>query len=242
MKMYQVSTLQALLLGYTNPVITVEELLKHGSIGLGTFQSVNGEMIVLDGTCYRAQEDGNVVIAENDRGVPFSTVCNMDETTPIEVSGCKNVEELRVTLNNIIDSHFGLNSMHMVRMEGVFELVDARSESGYQAIHVSLKTILQNTQKAFQFHNIKGTLVGVYFPDYMDGINAPGWHFHFVSEDRKKGGHVFEIILQEGKGLISKINSIELKLPDEPVFDTYSLKQASKQEMKAVEQGHSDNS
>lgn len=49
MKIYQVSTLQALALGYTRPVITVEELLRHGSIGLGTFEDVNGEMIVLDG-------------------------------------------------------------------------------------------------------------------------------------------------------------------------------------------------
>ncbi|MBR0459625.1 MAG: acetolactate decarboxylase [Victivallales bacterium] len=239
MKMFQVSTLQALMLGYTNPVITVAELLKHGSIGLGTFQNVDGEMIVLDGTCYRAREDGTIVVAENDRGVPFSTVCHMDVTKPIEFGECKNVETLKTNLNNIIDSHFGLNSMHMVRIEGLFELVDARSESGYSSMHVSLKSILQKTQKAFQFPNVRGTLVGVFFPDYMDGINASGWHFHFVSEDRTHGGHVFEIVLQQGKGLISKINSIELKLPDEPVFDTYSLKQASSKEIKDVEQGKS---
>ena len=43
-KMYQVSTLQALAMGYTRGVITVQELLKHGSIGLGTFEDVNGEV------------------------------------------------------------------------------------------------------------------------------------------------------------------------------------------------------
>ena len=237
MKMYQVSTLQALMLGYSRAVISVEELLKHGDIGLGTFTDVDGEMIVLDGSCYRAVENGDVIVAEPDRGVPFSAVCTMHDTKPIEFGMMKSIDELRTKLNNIIDSHFGLNSMHMVRIDGEFEVVDARSESGYESVHVDLKTILGKTQRAFKFDNIKGTLVCVYFPDYMDGINASGWHLHFISDDRKHGGHVFDIIMKSGKGLISKINSIELKLPDEPIFDTYSLKQASEDEVKAVEQG-----
>ena len=211
MKMYQVSTLQALMLGYSRAVIPVSELLNHGNIGLGTFKDVDGEMIVLDGSCYRAMENGDVVVAEPDRGVPFSTVCVMKESTPIEFGCINSIEELKMALNNIIDSHFGLNSMHMARIDGEFDIVDARSESGYES---------------------------VYFPDYMDGINAFGWHLHFISDDRAHGGHVFDIIMKSGKGQISKINSIEIKLPEGPMFDTYSLKQASEEEIKAVEQGH----
>lgn len=238
MKIYQVSTLQALMLGYFRSVINVSELLKHGDIGLGTFTDVDGEMIVLDGSCYRATETGDVVPAEPDRGVPFSTVCTMDETTPMKFDSMNSVEDLKASLNNLIDSQFGLNSMHMARIDGEFEVIDARSESGYESVHVDLKTVLGRTQKAFKFENIKGTLVCVYFPDYMDGINAPGWHLHFISEDRKHGGHLFELVMKSGKGQISKINSIELKLPDEPVFDTFALKKVSKEIVKAVEQGN----
>lgn len=237
MKMFQVSTLQALMLGYSRAVIPVSELLRHGNVGLGTFTDVDGEMIVLDGICYRAMENGDIAEAEPDRGVPFSAVCSMEDSTPMEFGSMDNIEELKRALNNIIDSHFGLNSMHMARIDGEFKIVDARSESGYESMHVDLKTILGKTQKAFQFESIKGTLVCVYFPDYMDGINAAGWHLHFISEDRKHGGHVFDISMKSGRGQISKINSIEIKLPDEPVFDTYSLKQASEEEIKAVEQG-----
>lgn len=236
-KMYQVSTLQALMLGYSRTVVSVSELLEHGNIGLGTFTDVDGEMIVLDGSCYRAMEQGDVVMAEPDRGVPFSTVCTMKDSIPIEFGFTDNIDDLKTALNNIIDSHFGLNSMHMARIEGEFEVVDARSESGYESVHIDLKTILGHTQRAFKFEKIKGTLVCVYFPDYMDGINASGWHLHFISEDRKHGGHVFDIILSSAKGEISKINSIELKLPDEPIFDTFALKQASEEALKAVEQG-----
>ena len=237
MKMYQVSTLQALLLGYSRAVVSVAELLRHGDIGIGTFTGVDGEMIVLDGSCYRATENGDVVAAESDRGVPFSTVCTMKSAVPMEFGFTATIEDLKAALNNIIDSHFGLNSMHIARIDGEFTLVDARSESGYESSHIDLKTILGKTQRAFTFENIKGSLVCVYFPDYMDGINAAGWHLHFISDDRKHGGHVFDIVMQSGKGLISKINTIELKLPDEPIFDTYALKQASKEAVKAVEQG-----
>lgn len=236
-KMYQVSTLQALMLGYSRSVITVGELIKHGNTGLGTFEDVDGEMIVTDGVCYRATETGEVVKADDDKGVPFCAVCNMEDGEQVELGTFDSISALKDQLNLIIDGHFGLNSMHMVKIEGDFELVDARSESPYRSQHVTLKNILGKTQKAFQFENIKGTLVAVYFPDYMDGINAAGWHLHFVSDDRTKGGHVFEIKMRGGKALINKINSIELKLPDEPVFDTYMLKKASGNDIKTVEQG-----
>ena len=62
-RMYQVSTLQALAMGHTRAVIDVAELKRHGSTGLGTFVGVDGEMIMLDGQCYRAMEDGVVTVA-----------------------------------------------------------------------------------------------------------------------------------------------------------------------------------
>ena len=73
-KMYQVSTLQALALGYTKPVVTVEELLGHGDTGLGTYKNVDGEMILAFGECYRADENGMTTKVSYDTGVPFSAV------------------------------------------------------------------------------------------------------------------------------------------------------------------------
>lgn len=76
-RMYQVSTLQALALGYSKTVINVEELLKEGDTGLGTFEDVNGEMIVMDGKCYRADQDGNVSMVPLDTGVSFAAVSDL---------------------------------------------------------------------------------------------------------------------------------------------------------------------
>jgi len=236
-KMYQVSTLQSLMMGYTRPVITVKELLEHGDTGLGTFEDVNGEMIVAGGHCYQAHEDGTVEKAKDDEGVPFASVAFLDEEMTFELADIKNIDDLKNELNLKIEEMFGLNSMHIVRIDGEFGKVSARSESPYKSQHVSLKDILSETQKSFEFDDVEGTMICVYYPDYMDGINAPGWHLHFLSADRKNGGHTFDLVLKRGLAVMDKLSKVEIQLPTEPAFDTYSLKESPNDDIKAVEQG-----
>ena len=238
-KMFQVSTLQALALGYSRAVIKVGELMRHGDIGLGTFEDVNGEMIVIDGHCFRADENGEVREADSETGVPFSSVTFFVEDRRCGIGSVNNIEKLKETLDLRIEEDFGLNSMYIVRVDGSFRRVCARSESGYRAHHVTLKEALSETQRDFYFDDIAGTLVCVYYPDYMDGINAPGWHLHFISADRKLGGHVFDLSMEKGTAYFDKITNIEIALPNEPAFDTYALKSASGDEIKSVEQGNS---
>lgn len=238
-KMYQVSTLQALMQGYSRGVITAGELRQHGNIGLGTFEDVNGEMIMLDGECYRATDDGTVVKAPDEIGVPFSAVAEMKagEIRQIDVGELPDMAAVKQFLTLQIDEAFSLNSMHVCRIDGEFACIDARSEAPYRSHHVTLKDMLSETQKAFVFKDIPGTIVGVYYPDYMDGINAPGWHLHFISEDRSLGGHVFDLNVKSGKVSLLRLDGIEIRLPNDPAFDTYSLKETSQEDIKEVETG-----
>ena len=89
--------------------------------------------------------------------------------------------------------------MHVVRIDGHFSEIYARSEAGYESRFIALKDILSEQQKDFQFADIDGTLISIYYPDYMDGINAVGWHLHFLSKDRTLGGHVFELGLRSAR-------------------------------------------
>ncbi len=235
--MYQVSTLQALAMGYNRAVITVEELLRHGDTGLGTFEGVDGEMIVVDGICYRATADGTVVKAAPETGVPFASVSHIGDQRRFSLESVTDIETLKELLTLRIEENFGLNSMHMVRIDGSFERVCARSETGQLTHHITLKEMLDGNQQDFFFDNVDGTLICVYYPDYMDGINAPGWHLHFLSADRTGGGHVFDLNLRSGEALMDKISRIEIQLPYSPAFDTYSLKNASQDEIRQVEQG-----
>lgn len=235
-KMYQVSTLNALLLGYTRKVVSVEELLENGDTGLGTFENIDGEMIMVDGHCYRAADDGTVTEMPPEKGVPFASVSFLIGSRKFELDAVENIDALKSLLNLKIEEGFGLNSMHMVRIDGFFEMVDARSENGLKSQHVELKDILNLNQKSFTFSNVQGTLVCLYYPDYMAGINAAGWHFHFVSEDRSKGGHVFNVVMKKGTAILDKISKIEMQLPWEASFDTYALTSVSQKDVKKVEQ------
>lgn len=237
-KMYQVSTLNALSLGYTRKVVPVSELLANGDTGLGTFENLDGEMIVVDGCCFRATDNGLVNVASDEQGVPFASVSFLKGNRQFEIRTVQQIEELKSILNLKIEEHFGLNSMHIVRIDGFFNKVFARSEAGVRSHHVELKDILKERQKSFEFKNLQGSLVCIYYPDYMEGINAAGWHFHFVSEDRTLGGHVFEVALEKGVARLDKITNIELQLPREAAFDTYSLTKASQKDIKQVEQGN----
>ena len=235
-KMFQVSTLHALMAGYTRSVITVQELERRGSIGLGTFEGVDGELILLDGVCYRACEDGAVVKPEPSDGIPFASVAAVQGGTTFELGEMSDIDALNQELTCKLDEAFALNSMHIVTVEGSFDSVSARSESAYRADHVTLKDMLATTQREFVFEKLDGTLVCVYYPDYLDGINAPGWHVHFLSADRTKGGHVFDMSLHRGHAVMHKIDCIEIQLPATPAFDTYSLKETTHEDIAEVEQ------
>ena len=76
--LFQVSLLQGLMLGDFEGSLPIGELKKHGDIGLGTFTGVNGEMIVLGDSVYRAAGDGSVEVASDDERVPFAAVTFFD--------------------------------------------------------------------------------------------------------------------------------------------------------------------
>ena len=72
--LYQVALIQSLVQGYYDGIITVGELKQHGDTGIGTFEGLNGEMIVLDGTVYQAVADGSITIPADEETVPSGSV------------------------------------------------------------------------------------------------------------------------------------------------------------------------
>ena len=69
--------------------------MQHGDIGLGTFEDVNGEIIVIDGHCYRADENGDVSEADSKTGVPFSSVTIFNEGRCCEIDSVESIEKLK---------------------------------------------------------------------------------------------------------------------------------------------------
>ena len=100
--MYQVSLMQAFMHGEYDGVITVGDLKTHGNTGLGTFEGVNGEMIILDGVVYQAAADGSINVMPDNETVPFATITNFDEDGKIDNISAMDFDDLTGQLNKEI--------------------------------------------------------------------------------------------------------------------------------------------
>ncbi len=232
--MYQVSTLQALAKGYFYGVKTVGDLLDRGDTGLGTFVGVDGEMIILDGHCYRADEKGEVKEVTKDAKTPFAVVSTLVKEISFTLAGPLSMADVLSRLNEEKEKA-GRNQIFLARIDGEFEEVYARSEIGGAEPYSTLAELLKTNQKEFHFGAVKGSLVCVYFPPYMDGLNLADWHIHFLSEDHSQGGHVFAFTLKQGEAAMAPAGGFQLEIPSDAHFQTMDLKNVSKKEIESVE-------
>ncbi len=231
---YQVALLQSLTQGYYDGIIKVSELKEHGDIGIGTFEGVNGEMIVLDGKVYQALGDGSVQEASDDETVPFSNVTFFDSDVTEKLSNIKDINELKASLDKIVEKN-GKNLFYFVKVGGEFAKMNVRSELKQNKPYKSLDKALATDQREFNYENIKGTVVALYCPDYMGGLNTPGWHFHFVSDDKTKGGHILELAFDSAEAELDITPEFEMCLSDTDDFQKMELSKDVSSAIKKVE-------
>jgi acetolactate decarboxylase len=203
---YQAGIYQGLLDGDYTGDVKVEELLRQGDVGLGTFNSLDGEMIILDGACYQVTHDGVVHVAPGENMTPFASVTYMRSDQILTSPEIDNYSELRSWLS----SKMGNDSFFIVFLiEGTFPELTCRSVGPAQVPFPPLLDMVAN-QTVFHYQNVSGTLVGIFSPSDIGSIDAPGFHFHFLSSDLQKGGHVLEVSLARCEVLIDHKSSLEL--------------------------------
>jgi acetolactate decarboxylase len=185
--LFQVSTSAALVEGLYQGAVRVSRLLRHGDFGLGTFIDLDGEMVVLEGTCYRVTSDGVVSTVEGNRLVPYAIVTRFTAEFAMGSQQFRSLSQLVAVCDALRSSE---NVFYAFRVEGRFSLVKTRV----------MKAVPQGTglkaassgQEEFSFEDQEGTLVGLWSPGFAGSFSVPGYHFHFLSADRKRGGHVLE--------------------------------------------------
>lgn len=224
-KIYQVSTLDALMQGYFNGTVTVEELLKHGSYGIGTFEGLDGEMIVIDGKVYDGRSDGAVYPMGNEELVAFSTVYNFsDKTKSYSAAKLGNLEAIKKFLDQIIETDYNNNKnvFYIMKAEAKFDLAKVRSCHKQAAPYPKLADVAKD-QKENTYLGEEGYLQAIWCPEYVNGINLPGWHIHYISKDFKHGGHVLNLAIESMEVDIDQVFGYELVLPNNPEFANVDL-------------------
>jgi acetolactate decarboxylase len=213
-EVYQTSTMGALLDGVYDGDVTIRELLQHGDFGLGTFNGLDGEMLVLDGTCYQLRGDGSARPAGPDQLTPFAVVTWFDAERSFEVVDPVDRAGLKARIDESLPS---TNLIVAVRVNGDFSVLRTRTVTQQHRPYPSFSEATQDQQE-ITFRDVAGTLAGFRMPDYEQGVSVAGYHSHFVDAERRRGGHALDYQLTRGRVDISVRSDLHLSLPRTPEF------------------------
>ncbi|MFW0735629.1 acetolactate decarboxylase [Flavobacterium sp. T12S277] len=185
--LFHYSVMDALRNGVYTGELTIGELAKKGNFGLGTYNYLDGEMIVLDGIFYRVDASGLIGVAANSREIPFGSVAFFKADTTFELANIKDIEELQ---NEVIKRLPSVNKPYAVRIECEFENITVGGARRLDENETTGLAELMKTRPLYPKEHISGTMVGFYNPPYFSAIDLSPFHFHFISRDRKYGGHL----------------------------------------------------
>ena len=232
--LFQVSTSVALVEGVSQGVVTVGELKRHGNFGLGTFASLDGEMVAVDGRFWRVLAIGDVREATDSDLVPFAVITTFRPERDIELANVNSFQDLSAQLDALRKSD---NLFFAVRIDGNFRHVHARAvaqtEAGGLADAVVVDAITR--QAEFEFRDTEGTIVGFWTPQYAKTINISGWHMHFLTADRLGGGHLLDIAGDAMKVRIQHLDDFRMAIPESPEFLKADLTQDQTKTLDKVE-------
>ena len=211
--MFQVSTSGALIEGLYQGAMTVGDLRRHGDTGLGTFEELDGEMILVDGHCYQARGDGRVSEVSDDTLTPFATVVAFtadDSQTLLDIT---SFDDLTSRLDDLRTSD---NDFFAWRITGHLDELRMRAACRHASGTPLAEAVAD--QAVFEFHDISATIVGFWSPAYSQAIAIPGYHLHAISDDRTRAGHVFDLRAREVVAEVHRVSDLHVALPETEAF------------------------
>ncbi len=233
----QTSTIDALLAGAYDGQMTCRQLLTYGNFGIGCFDKLDGEMIIIDGKVYQIKADGKVYCPALSTKTPFAAVCSFqpDIQFPIQSADFKTAESI---VNEKVPNQ---NIFLAVEISGEFKHIKVRSVPAQQKPYPPLAEVAKY-QPVFEMNDIKGTIVGFRTPPFAKGLNIAGCHFHFISDDFTFGGHILDFELAGGESKIDKCNKFLLILPEDDLLKDIDLSKDKTGELtKAEKSGNGRN-
>lgn len=227
---FQASTIDALLGGVYDGVLSFEEALKYGDLGLGTVDRLDGELVILDGTCYQIQSDGTVQCLSPEMTTPWVMV------TSFEARGSRSLTdltllELKATLDEEVLEH---RYLYALRLDGKFKNLKLRSVPAQTKPYRPLAEVVKE-QSVFEYTELEGTVVAFRTPQFLSGVSVPGYHFHFLSKDRKRGGHVLDLSVDTAELQWDRCEEFVLRIPELQEFHQVDLERDRSKELDMVE-------
>ena len=204
---YLSAPVNALVEGLYTERTTVAEVLEHGDFGLGTFNRLDGEMVILDGEVFQMKADGRAHPVTQDEKTPFACVTRFRPDTTDEFPDPPG-RDLFDLVGSLLPSQ---NMLYAIRVDGAFRRVRARSVPPQENFRPLAEVARE--QPEFEFRNIEGSMVGFYTPSFLQGVGVAGPHLHFISSDRTVGGHLLSCDPGPVSVLVQHVDRLVLGLP-----------------------------
>ncbi|NQU04174.1 MAG: acetolactate decarboxylase [Syntrophaceae bacterium] len=205
---YLCAPVNALVEGIYEEKIPFREIKKHGDFGLGTFDNLDGEMVMLDGKIYQITSDGRAAMVDDTALTPFVCVTFYNPLSHDEADQEMDYHDFLKWLDSLLPSP---NLFFAIRIEGLFSQVRVRSVPKQESYRPLVEIAAE--QPVFDFHDVEGTLAGFFTPSFMSSVNVPGLHLHFLSADLRHGGHLLECRPRKIRAGVQFISKLELALP-----------------------------
>jgi len=216
-RVYQYSLFTALANSVYDGTLTVADVKTKGDIGLGTYNGLDGEMIVNNGKVYRFPADGKVTLPADKTLVPFTVVKFFQPGFVFETGTVTDYPALKTLAEKQFSSP---NYIYALKVTGTFTRIKCGSAHKQELPYNKTLAEAIVNRPVFEWNNIQGTLVGFWFPVYVGGVNIPGFHLHFISADETKAGHVLEFEAANLKIEIDQSSGLEFNLPETEAFKT----------------------
>lgn len=209
--LYISAPINALVEGVITDITTFADLLRYGNFGLGTFNQLDGEAVILDGEVYQLREDGSTQKVDPLTKTPFVCLTDFDPAVVQETyfeESFVGWSVLKAAVESLFESP---NVVYALRITGKFEYVKSRAVSKAEDHEKLLDATKRQT--VFEFENIEGSLVGFYTPTFLSTVHVPGFHLHFIDKECKKGGHLLDLKCSNIKIEIQESHVLVLQLP-----------------------------
>jgi acetolactate decarboxylase len=227
----QFSLLSALAAGDYEDGASLRTVLTAGDFGIGTFDRLEGEMILLDGFMLQALGNGILRPAWLDGTTPFAAVKFFRPDGKLDSLSAVSLEDFDKQLDAKLPRR---NSPYALRLEAKFPTLTLRSVPAQMPPFRPLVEVVKD-QSTWHHRNLRGTLIGFRCPAWVGTLNVAGYHWHFVSSDRTIGGHVLTCEIADGTLHFDECQALEIRLPKSASFDRFDAKQVDQRDIDRIE-------
>jgi acetolactate decarboxylase len=186
----QVGTYDYLIAPDYDGLAPVGTVVRGQTLGLGTFDRLDGELVLVGGVAYRVGIDGVPRPADLAGSTPFLQAIRFAP----QASGPVPPGTTCAQLSGLVDTLVGAQSgVVAVRVRGTFNALVTRSVAAQPEPYPALAAAVAG-QSVFALGERRAVLVGFRTGADLAGTGAPGLHLHGLTADRAAGGHVLSCV------------------------------------------------